>query len=53
MTSLCRRLSLNSIGIIVNWVMTADGCVDAAYTTQLDFTSLLANLFRLVETVAN
>jgi len=35
MTSLCGHLSLNSIG---SWLLlTADGCVHVADTTQLDF----------------
>jgi len=58
MTSLCRHLSPTSIAPtaqeIVNWVTTADECLHSVDTTQLDFaSSLSANLFRLVETVAN
>jgi len=42
MTSLCRHLSPTSIAQqynrkYVNWVTTADGCVQTTDTTQLDF----------------
>jgi len=47
MTSLCRHLSPISVEI-VNWVMTADGCVQSfTAPTRRNSTSLLANLFRV------
>ena len=51
MSSLVTNLNSSSAQEIVNWVTTADGCAHNADTTQLDF--VLANLFRLVEAVAN
>ena len=37
MSSLVTNLYSSTAQEIVNWVATADGCVDAADTTQLDF----------------
>jgi len=37
MTSLCPHLSPDSVAQQYNWVTTADGCVHAADTTQLNF----------------
>ena len=53
MSSLVTNLSSSTAQKIVNWITTADGCVHTADTTRRNSTSLLANLFRLVETVAN
>jgi len=49
MLSLVTDLNSSTAQEIVKCVTTADGCVHTADTTQLD----LANLLRLVETVAN
>jgi len=51
MSSLDPNLNSSTAQEIVNWITTADGCVHIADMTQLS--SLLENLFRLVETVAN
>jgi len=37
MSSLVTNLNSSTAQEIVNWVTTADGCVHAADTTQLDF----------------
>ena len=52
MSSLVTNLNSSTAQEIVNWVTTADWCVHTA-DTRRNSTSLLAYLFRLVETVAN
>ena len=54
MSSLVTNLNSPTAQEIINWVTTADGCVHAAESpTRRKSTSLSANLFRLIETVAN
>ena len=52
MSSLDTNLNSSTAQEIVNWVTTADGCIFTV-PTRRNATSLSANLFRLVETVAN
>jgi len=52
MSSLLTDLNSSTAQEIVHWVTTADGCIHTA-DTICNSTSLLENLFRLVETVAN
>jgi len=52
-SSLVTNLNSSTAQEIVIWVTTADGCVHTAPPTRRNSTSLMANLFGLVETVAN
>jgi len=54
MSSLVTNLNSSTAQEIVNWVTTADGCVHAADTTQLDFAvGKFVQTCRKFETVAN